>query len=404
MPVVGIGTGQVLFDDSGEVAGSMHIGLGVLDTARDLLGSGDRAIEVLEVRFLPEFESKQYMNQYMEILFDDPRIVRFRANKSGILYLVKVFIDLYKSGFSGRHWHFDITNVDICQVKVVFQYFERHVGRSDSDGSQYRYYIEDKTGTGKGRSGCGKEHGFPAADRDGLIPMAGAIEYSEDYSEVVFSSEKEGLFHVIEGLVWLYDKGRVGACLALCDIPESPSVRLLFEHTEDPWGGTAQNAVDGSRDYGQAVNLILSNSRLIRATSQPYTESRIKELQGTLGMAFSADLRAFLLQYGSMQIGDENIELCFGGKRMAQASGLPQTGADVQRFEVLGDLLPILSLGDGSFVCLDYSCLNDDNEPSVVLFEEDVEANAYTVEGLSGSFGEFFLDEVQRFLKACQHG
>ncbi len=130
------------------------------------------------------------------------------------------------------------------------------------------------------------------------------------------------------------------------------------------------------------------------------TEEKIKEGEHLLAIKYSKQFKNYLLNIGVLSFfGSE-----FYGSTNREYKGLPFGDSVVLTLEhrlnlnLPEYLIPIYFFDDGE-AFLDYSQLNDDGEPPVILFQYQGEKNGWLeIERLANDLGDFLLQLVEEQL------
>ena len=128
-------------------------------------------------------------------------------------------------------------------------------------------------------------------------------------------------------------------------------------------------------------------------------EEEIKKAEELLGVKFSAQLTDLYKKYGYLSFFGTEIFGIEPFDTSGELEGNSVAYALNDRFEygLPNEWIPIFNCGDGSMVYLDYSTLNGDNEPRVILGAYN--GLEYTVvDTLSEDFGDFMLELVTESL------
>ena len=125
-------------------------------------------------------------------------------------------------------------------------------------------------------------------------------------------------------------------------------------------------------------------------------EDRIKASEEILGVSFSRQCREFYRTYNYMSFFgaelfgvDPNYDAdCLEGNSLAYALN------DREEYGLPNEWIPVCNLDDGYMAYLDYSVLNEENEPRVIM--ANYNGNEYElVEVLADDFGDFVLQLIE---------
>lgn len=149
------------------------------------------------------------------------------------------------------------------------------------------------------------------------------------------------------------------------------------------------------KNFDEAVRLIKNNEGVVDMIG-PLAENIISDAEAELGVSFPPMFREYLLRFGQLQIGSQEIYGLMG-------EGLPG-GAIPDFLWLTKDLrssatlplsyLPLADVGDGRLYVLDLSQLDEAAEPPVLLVFPSKEIPPDSVERVFDDFGDFLLDQV----------
>ena len=129
------------------------------------------------------------------------------------------------------------------------------------------------------------------------------------------------------------------------------------------------------------------------------TEEEIRKAEEMLGVKFSAQLTDFYRKYGYLSFYGTEI---FGidpsdDSDVLEGNSVAYALNDRFEYGLPNEWIPIFNCGDGEMVYLDYSNLNADNEPRVILALYN--GLEYQIaDALAEDFGDFILELVKEVL------
>ena len=116
-----------------------------------------------------------------------------------------------------------------------------------------------------------------------------------------------------------------------------------------------------------------------------------------MGLSFSTTYRKFLLKYGALIFGAEEIygivRENFDSSRIPDA--IWYTLVERKEVELPNNLLVIYDTGREELFCLDFNKASAENEPTVVVFVPGVDLVHQNYEVIASDFGEFLLQRVK---------
>ena len=130
------------------------------------------------------------------------------------------------------------------------------------------------------------------------------------------------------------------------------------------------------------------------------TEKEIEMSEKKLGISFSTQCKKFYREYGYISFFGSEIY----GIDPEDSSGILEGNSvayalnDREEYNLPKEWIPIYNFDDGNMAYLDYSLLNAENEPSVIMAFYDGEKYEI-VETVSDDFGDFILQLVQEQIK-----
>jgi hypothetical protein len=153
-----------------------------------------------------------------------------------------------------------------------------------------------------------------------------------------------------------------------------------------------------STDNYNKARAIIDRNPSISYFVGPRSEELVRSAEQRLGLRFSPLYRDFLLAFGALSFGAQEIygvvNANFENSRIPDAIWCTLT----ERAEVNmpSHLVTIYHTGFEEYFCLDFSRLNGQNEPSVVSFAPGFPPQQQKYELIAEDFGDFLLDLVSR--------
>ncbi|MBO1435895.1 SMI1/KNR4 family protein [Meiothermus sp. CFH 77666] len=156
------------------------------------------------------------------------------------------------------------------------------------------------------------------------------------------------------------------------------------------------------KNFDEALGLLSQNKDLLEPEDivGELEESVVSDAENELDVVFPPMFRTYLLEYGQITVGSEEIYGLMGGKypggavpdllwltKALRSKGFPKY------------FLPIADLGDGRLFVIDLSRRNEENESPVALVFPSAEIPSAAIETVFDDFGDFLLDTVRRGLK-----
>lgn len=139
----------------------------------------------------------------------------------------------------------------------------------------------------------------------------------------------------------------------------------------------------------------LAKGKKFYTTAGGRTEEEIKEAEKLLGIQFSGQYRVFNEKYGYVSFfGNEIFGIDPNDLDELEGNSVAYALNDREEYNLPDYMLPIYNYDDGCMAYLDYSVLNDDGEPRVIMAEYTGEEYE-VVEVLAEDFGDFVLQLVQ---------
>lgn len=150
------------------------------------------------------------------------------------------------------------------------------------------------------------------------------------------------------------------------------------------------------QDYEAAIRLIEDNADLLTCIGTRPKEL-IQKAEERLGLSFPMSYKEFLLKFGAMSFGAEEIygivREDFDNSRVPDAIWF--TLVERKQVNLPNHLLVIYDTGSEELYCLDFSRLNSESEPAVVVFVPGVDLEYQRYEVISSDFGEFLLRRIK---------
>lgn len=131
-------------------------------------------------------------------------------------------------------------------------------------------------------------------------------------------------------------------------------------------------------------------------THEPKTEDVIKSVEQKLNINFSMQNKKFYQQVGYLSFFGVEIYGIYpdGDLRILAGNSFASAIHDRKRYDLPAKWLPIYFFDDGCYGYLDYSQLNKDGEPPVIMATYN--GKEYRViEKVADDFGDFLLNLVQ---------
>ena len=157
---------------------------------------------------------------------------------------------------------------------------------------------------------------------------------------------------------------------------------------------------------GEAYNTEMSYQSLVKAmklapkcrfytTAGGKSEEEIEQSERVLNISFSNQHREFLSKYGYLSFAGNEI---FGINPDGDSGILEDNSVayainDRKEYHLPKEWIPIYNFEDGNMAYLDYSSLNIEKEPKVIMAFYDG-AKYVIVETIADDFGDFFLQLV----------
>lgn len=126
------------------------------------------------------------------------------------------------------------------------------------------------------------------------------------------------------------------------------------------------------------------------------SNEEIQEAERMLGLTFSNQCMEFYKKYGYLSFfGNEIFGIDpYDKSGILEGNSVMFAINDRKKFDLPDNWLPIYNFGDGNMAYLDYSCLNDENEPKVIMAFYN--GNHYEALGtISEDLGDFILELVE---------
>lgn len=150
------------------------------------------------------------------------------------------------------------------------------------------------------------------------------------------------------------------------------------------------------REYEEAVKLIEKNEELTNCIGG-CSETLIKKAEERLNLSFPKSYREFLRKFGAMSFGAEEfygiVREDFDNSRIPDA--IWYTLMERKEVNLPTHLVIVYDTGSEELFCLDFSKLNSESEPAIVVFVPGVDLEYQKHEVISADFGAFLLQRVK---------
>jgi antitoxin YobK len=155
-----------------------------------------------------------------------------------------------------------------------------------------------------------------------------------------------------------------------------------------------------STSYEKAKELILDNDELADFNNGVSNEL-IALAEEKIGLKFTGSYLDFLQTFGVGNFGAEEIYgiIHEDFENSATPDAIWFTLTEREESNLPSHLLVIYHTGGVELFCLDYSKLDDDKEPRVVVFVPGFELKYQTYEVIADTFGDFLLELVEEQLE-----
>ena len=125
------------------------------------------------------------------------------------------------------------------------------------------------------------------------------------------------------------------------------------------------------------------------------SEEDIKKAEEMLGIKFSRQMTDFYSKYGYMSFfGTEIFGIDPDNLTVLEGNSVAYALNDRIEYLLPNEWIPIYNCGNGDMVFLDYSNLNPDGEPKVILASCQMDTYEQ-IDTLADDFGDFILELVQ---------
>lgn len=150
------------------------------------------------------------------------------------------------------------------------------------------------------------------------------------------------------------------------------------------------------QDYEEALRLMKDNEEFSDFVGER-PGSLVKRAEDKLNVQFPATYRNFLLNYGAGNFGAEEIYGVIDDsfEHSAIPNGIWLNLDERSQSGFPEHLVIIYHTGFEEYFCLDFSKLNEYNEPPVVSYVIGVDLEDQVYEIIASDFGEFLLDRVK---------
>ncbi|MBM7364105.1 SMI1/KNR4 family protein [Priestia taiwanensis] len=154
------------------------------------------------------------------------------------------------------------------------------------------------------------------------------------------------------------------------------------------------------KSYERAKELILSNDEL-GDFNDGVSHELIKLAEEKIGLKFTGSYLDFLQTFG---VGDFGSQEIYGiihedFENSSTPDAIWYTLTERKEGDFPNHLLVIYNTGFGEIFCLDYSNLDDTQEPKVVAYSPGFELEVQTYELIADTFGDFLLALVEEELE-----
>ena len=124
-------------------------------------------------------------------------------------------------------------------------------------------------------------------------------------------------------------------------------------------------------------------------------DEEIKLSEKLLRVVFSNQCREFYEKYGYLSFyGNEIFGIYPDDLEMLEGNSVAYALNDRKEYNLPEKWIPVYNFDDGSMAYLDYSSLNEENEPRVIMAEYNGEEYEI-IEILAEDFGDFILELVE---------
>lgn len=156
------------------------------------------------------------------------------------------------------------------------------------------------------------------------------------------------------------------------------------------------------QDYEEAAKLIDANAELRHFVGER-PKSLISKAEQALDLQFPASYRDYLLRYGAGSFGAEEIYGVIGDdfEHSSVPDAIWYTLGERSKYRLPVHLVVIYDTGGEETFCLDFSKMNEHNEPAVVAYATGVDPEYQEYEVIAEDFGEFLLNRVKREVLAA---
>jgi len=124
------------------------------------------------------------------------------------------------------------------------------------------------------------------------------------------------------------------------------------------------------------------------------TEGLIKKAELALDFKFSPQIRAFFRKFGAGSIGSEEIYGVINDDFVSSSvpNGVWFTLIERKEINMPKHLYVVFDTGSDEFICQDYSNMNDDGEPRIVLYYPGADNESQPYEVVADDFGNYLLE------------
>ena len=154
------------------------------------------------------------------------------------------------------------------------------------------------------------------------------------------------------------------------------------------------------QNFNKAIKLINENKNKCDIIGKR-SDQLVGKCEKMLELMFSPQYRNFVLNYGAISIGAEEIYGVVDDNFINSMipNGVWHTLSDRIEFNFPQHLFVIANTGFDEILCLDFSRLNKEGEPPVVVFAINIDNEDQNYEVVSEDFGEYLLQVIETELE-----